>query len=129
MSGNDVTRFITQPADGSPPLYAGAVAFNGVVFTTQIPDRPDGSIELGDMRRQTEQLFDNLESQLSGAGSDISRLLHMTIYLTDMKDRAVFNEVYAERVPQPVPVRCAVGVTALAVEGMKVEVTVLAAAI
>ena len=39
----------------------------------------------------------------------------------------VFNEVYVERVGQPVPVRCAVEVSALAIDGMKVEVTAIAA--
>jgi 2-iminobutanoate/2-iminopropanoate deaminase len=127
VSELEIDRYITTPADGSPPLYASAVTFNGVVYTTQIPELPDGSVELGSMRRQCEQLFSNLADQLSAAGSDMSRLLHMTIYLTDMSDRPVFNEVYKERVPQPVPVRCAVEVSALAIEGMKVEITVLAA--
>ena len=127
MSTNEIARFVNVPADGSPPLYAGAVSFGGLVFTTQIPDRADGSVELGDMRQQCEQLFANLTAQLEVAGSSIGRLLHLTIYLTDMADRAVFNEVYVERVGQPVPVRCAVEVSALAIDGMKVEVTAIAA--
>lgn len=127
MNATEISRFVNAPTDGSPPLYAGAVSFGGLVFTTQIPDRADGSIELGDMRRQCEQLFANLSTQLETAGSSIARLLHLTIYLTDMADRAGFNEVYVERVGQPVPVRCAVEVSALAIEGMKVEVTAIAA--
>jgi enamine deaminase RidA (YjgF/YER057c/UK114 family) len=127
MSANEITRFVNAPADGGPPLYAGAVSFGGLVITTQIPDRADGSIERGDMLRQCEKLFLNLSEQLEAAGSSIARLLHLTIYLTDMGDRAVFNEVYVERVGQPVPVRCAVEVSALAIDGMKVEVTAIAA--
>lgn len=80
------------------------------------------------MRRQCEQLFANLSTQLSGAaGAASPGSSPPTIYLTDMADRAVFNEVYVERVGQPVPVRCAVEVSALAIEGMKVEVTAIAA--
>lgn len=127
MSRNEITRFVNAPSDGTPPLYSSAVSFGGLVFTTQIPDRADGSIELGDMRSQCEQLFTNLSEQLEAAGSSIARLMHLTIYLTDMADRPVFNEVYGERVGQPVPVRCAVEVSALAIEGMKVEVTAVAA--
>ncbi|MFG2628623.1 RidA family protein [Streptomyces sp. NPDC048473] len=61
------------------------------------------------------------------ANSDLSRLLHLTIYLTDIEDRGIFDEVYAEVVPRPYPARCCVAVAALAIEGMRVEVTALAA--
>lgn len=54
-------------------------------------------------------------------------LIHLTIYLTDMADRAAFNEVYKRFFAKPWPVRAAVGVAALAVEGMRVEVTAMAA--
>jgi enamine deaminase RidA (YjgF/YER057c/UK114 family) len=60
------------------------------------------------------------------AGTSLARLLHVTIYLTDIADRPAFNEVYARRVPQPVPARCCVAVSALAVEGMRVEITACA---
>ncbi|MCY1393361.1 reactive intermediate/imine deaminase [compost metagenome] len=53
--------------------------------------------------------------------------MHLTIYLTDMADRAAFNEVYKRYFAKPWPVRAAVGVASLAVEGMRVEVTAMAA--
>ncbi len=49
--------------------------------------------------------------------------MHLTIYLTDMADRAAFNEVYKRFFAKPWPVRAA----ASAVEGMKVEVVAMAA--
>lgn len=49
----------------------------------------------------------------------MDRVLHLTIYLTDMADRAAFNEVYKRFFAKPWPVRAAVGVAALAVEGMR----------
>jgi enamine deaminase RidA (YjgF/YER057c/UK114 family) len=55
------------------------------------------------------------------------RCLHLTVYLTDLADRDIFNQVYAERVPRPFPSRCALQVAALAVDGMKVEVSAVAA--
>ncbi|XLE11095.1 RidA family protein [Streptomyces sp. Pv4-95] len=94
---------------------------------TQIPDRDDSSIDLGDIRQQTRQTLTNLADSLSRAHGDLSRLLHLTIHLTDIEDRDAFNEVYAEVVSRPYPVRCCVAVAALAVEGMRVEVTALAA--
>jgi enamine deaminase RidA (YjgF/YER057c/UK114 family) len=44
-----------------------------------------------------------------------------------MADRAAFNDVYQCFFARPWPVRAAVGVSALAVEGMRVEVTAMAA--
>jgi len=119
----------TEGAAAAPEeaLSADATAFGGLVCTTQIPDREDGSIELGGIREQTRQTLANLAGALGRANSDLSRLLHLTIYLTDIEDRDIFNEVYAEVVPRPYPARCCVAVAALAVEGMRVEVTALAA--
>ncbi|TFZ33467.1 RidA family protein, partial [Pseudomonas syringae] len=61
------------------------------------------------------------------AGGTMDRGLHPTIYLTDMADRAAFHEVYRRFLKKPWPVRAAVGVAALAVEGMRVDVTAMAA--
>ncbi|MEV7776850.1 RidA family protein [Kitasatospora sp. NPDC088351] len=127
MSLAAVTRFQAEGVGSELALSAEAVAFAGIVCTTQIPDREDGSIELGDIRAQTRQMLTNLAVALERANSDLSRLLHLTIYLTDIDDREVFNEVYAEFVPLPFPARCCVAVSALAVDGMRVEVTALAA--
>ncbi|MFG2894434.1 RidA family protein [Streptomyces sp. NPDC048248] len=120
MPGGAGDHLGARPADA-------VVVFGGLVCTTQIPDREDGSIELGGIRQQTRQTLANLADALSRAHSDLSRLLHLTIYLTDIEDRDAFNEVYAEVIPRPCPVRCCVAVAALAVEGMRVEVTALAA--
>ncbi len=68
-----------------------------------------------------------LKVALEKAGSSLDRVLHLTIYLTDMADRAAFNEVYKRFFAKPWPVRAAVGVAALATEGMRVEVTAMAA--
>ncbi|WP_326714839.1 MULTISPECIES: RidA family protein [unclassified Streptomyces] len=127
MTSSAITRIPTPSDEPTAALSADAVSYAGVTFTTQIPDRTDGSLELGDIRRQTEQVFHNLSETLEAAGSSLSRLLHLTIYLTDMTDREVFNEVYAACIPKPVPVRCCVAVATLAVEGMRIEITAHAA--
>ncbi|MFD3477562.1 RidA family protein [Streptomyces sp. NPDC058695] len=127
MASSAITRIPTPSGEPHTALSADAVSYVGVVFTTHVPDRADGSLELGDIRRQTEQVFHNLSETLSAAGSSLSRLLHLTIHLTDMADREVFNEVYAARIPQPLPVRCCVAVAALATEGMRIEITAHAA--
>lgn len=120
------TPVFTLEAD--PDAISSDVArFGDVMITTQIPVRVDGSIELGDITAQSEETLRALKAALEGAGSAMNRVLHLTIYLTDMAERAAFNAVYKRCFAKPYPVRCAVGVKELAVPGMKVEVTAMAA--
>lgn len=108
-------------------ISSDVIGFNGILVSTQIPVRADGSLELGDISAQSECTLQALKVALERAGSSIDRVMHLTIYLTDMADRAAFNEVYKRFFAKPWPVRAAVGVAALAVDGMRVEVTAMAA--
>lgn len=124
MANNDLSFL----PDADPQSISSDVAgFGGLLVSTQIPTREDGSLELGGIVEQSECTLRALKSALERAGSSMERVLHLTIYLTDMADRAAFNEVYQHFFAKPWPVRAAVGVAALAVEGMRVEVTALAA--
>ncbi|MED5608127.1 RidA family protein [Pseudomonas sp. JH-2] len=124
MADNDLTFL----PDADPESISSDVSgFGGLLVSTQIPTREDGSLELGGIVEQSECTLLALKAALERAGSSMERVLHLTIYLTDMADRAAFNEVYQRFFARPWPVRAAVGVAALAVEGMRVEVTALAA--
>ena len=118
MSNHDLT-FVPDPDADS--ISSDVAGFGGILMSTQIPTRADGSLELGGIVEQA------LKVALEKAGSSMDRVLHLTIYLTDMADRAAFNEVYKRFFAKPWPVRAAVGVASLAVEGMRVEVTAMAA--
>lgn len=114
--------------DADPESISSDVAgFGGLLVSTQIPTRADGSLELGGIIEQSECTLQALKVALENAGSSMQQVLHLTIYLTDMSDRAAFNEVYQRFFSKPWPVRAAIGVAALAVEGMRVEVTAMAA--
>ena len=124
MANQDITYTPDPDADS---ISSDVTEFNGILMSTQIPTRTDGSLELGDIIAQRECTLQALKVALEKAGSSMDRVLHLTIYLTDMADRAAFNEVYKRYFAKPWPVRAAVGVAALAIEGMKVEVTAMAA--
>ncbi|MDZ5436212.1 RidA family protein [Pseudomonas fluorescens] len=124
MANQDIT-FTPDPDQDS--ISSDVAAFNGILMSTQIPTRADGGLELGDITLQSECTLQALKVALERAGSSMDRVMHLTIYLTDMADRAAFNEVYKRYFAKPWPVRAAVGVAALAVEGMKVEVVAMAA--
>ncbi|ROL62654.1 reactive intermediate/imine deaminase [Pseudomonas protegens] len=118
---------VFTPDPDADSISSDVAAFNGILVSTQIPTRADGSLELGDITLQSECTLQALKVALERAGSSMDRVMHLTIYLTDMADRAAFNQVYQRFFVKPWPVRAAVGVAALAVEGMRVEVTAMAA--
>ena len=122
---NNTPTFFPDPDQES--ISSDVAGFGGLLVSTQIPTRADGSLELGGITEQSECTLQALKLALENAGSSLSQVMHLTIYLTDMSDRAAFNEVYQRFFSKPWPVRAAVGVAALAVEGMRVEVTAMAA--
>jgi len=124
-------------ADNNPPFFiedtdeseisSDTTGLGNLLFTTHIPLRADGSIETGDIRTQSIATLESLKTSLEKAGSSLADVMHLTIYLTDINERPAFNEVYCSYFRKPYPVRCAVGVAALADPDMKVEVTAIAA--
>lgn len=78
-----------------------------------------------DVAAQAERAFDSIAAILSEAGFSMTEIVKTTVYLKDMGDFAVVNEVYARRVPQPYPARSCVQVAALP-KGALVEIEVIA---
>ena len=81
----------------------------------------------GDMREQTLRTFGHIRMILAAAGADLRNIVKLTIYLQDVKDQDVLNEVSAEMfgTDNPPP-RTVVQVTLNHV-GMKLEIDVIAA--
>ena len=125
MADNSAPFFIEDTDESE--ISSDTAGLGNLLFTTHIPLRTDGSIETGDIRTQSRATLESLKSSLEKAGSSLADVLHLTIYLTDINDRPAFNEVYCAYFKRPYPVRCAVGVAALADPDMKVEVTAIAA--
>ncbi|WP_085678948.1 MULTISPECIES: RidA family protein [unclassified Pseudomonas] len=113
---------IYTPDSDAESISSDVAEYNGILVTTQIPADLDA-----DITQQSESTLQALKDALEKAGSGMDRVMHLTIYLTDMADRAAFNEVYQRFFSKPWPVRAAVGVAALAFPEMRVEVTAMAA--
>ena len=108
--------------------YSHAMASNGLVFTSgQIPLVPEtGLLAEGGIAAQAEQAIQNLSAVLAAAGSGLDRVIKTTCYLTDMRNFAAFNEVYAKHFPGK-PARSCVGALALPKDAL-VEVEAIAEA-
>lgn len=106
----------------SPAIEAGGFVY----FSGQIPiDSATGKIIDGDVKAQTQQCLKNLSAVLAAAGVTSDDIVKTTVYLLDMKDYAVVNEVYGEYFNAPYPARTAIAVVALPL-GSKVEIEVIA---
>jgi 2-iminobutanoate/2-iminopropanoate deaminase len=80
------------------------------------------------MKEQGRLALQNLQTALQAAGSDLSKVLKVTVFVTDIKRLGEFNEVYKEvfRLDQNPPVRSAVEVKGLADPRWLVEVEAVA---
>lgn len=116
-------------AAGSAPAigpYSAALAVGSMVFLSgQIPLRPDGSLVEGGIREQTVQVLENMKRLLEAAGTDFSAVAKTTIYLADMGDFAVVNEIYATYFSEPFPARATVQVARLP-RDVRVEIDAIA---
>jgi 2-iminobutanoate/2-iminopropanoate deaminase len=106
------------------PLEWATLA-DGILYTAQIPMRPDGSIETGDIAAQTALTLANLKQTVEAAGGTMADVTQVLIYLPDPDDFAGMNAVYRDWFPQPFPNRATV-VAKLMVPGARIEIVAYA---
>jgi 2-iminobutanoate/2-iminopropanoate deaminase len=87
--------------------YSQAIKINNLVFTSgQIAIDPQTSNFIGgDIREQTKQTIRNIEAILEAAGSDILKVIKVTVYLKDINEFTAMNEVYEEYFGKSKPAR------------------------
>ncbi|OGL63115.1 MAG: hypothetical protein A3J27_15830, partial [Candidatus Tectomicrobia bacterium RIFCSPLOWO2_12_FULL_69_37] len=59
-------------------------------------DKDNQVVGEGDIRAQTRQVLKNIEAVLREGGATFADVMKTTVYLTDIKNFAAMNEVYAE---------------------------------
>jgi reactive intermediate/imine deaminase len=109
------TPIHTPHAPQAIGTYSQAVRVDGTVYLSgQIPlDPATGELVAGDMEAQVRRVFDNLRAVAHAAGGDLTHVVKLTVYLTDLAHFALVNRVMAEYFSPPYPARAAVGVAAL----------------
>jgi 2-iminobutanoate/2-iminopropanoate deaminase len=104
------------------PYSQGVRAGEYVFFSGQIPLHPQtGEVVSGGIDAQTKQVMTNMAAVLTGAGLSFAQVVKTTIYLTDMNDFSVVNEIYGSRFAGIYPARATVQVAALP-KGVSVEI-------
>jgi 2-iminobutanoate/2-iminopropanoate deaminase len=115
--------------DSPQPIgpYSQAVKSRGFIFCAgQIPlDPRTGQIVQGGIGEQTRQVLLNLRNILKAGGTDLTRVVKATVFLTDLDDFQEFNRVYSEFFQPPYPARSTVQVSRLP-RGSRIEIEVIA---
>lgn len=109
--------------------YSPAVVYGGLVFVSgQLPIDPrTGERNLGTAAEQTRQALENVSAILEAAGSSLSRVLKVTVYVADIELWGEVNEAYARAFGEHRPARAIVP-TGLLHYGFLVEIEAVAAA-
>jgi len=117
----------TQNAPAAVGPYSQAVKAQGLLFISgQLPLEPETGIMVkNDMQTQTRRVLDNLQQILESGGSSLEQTLKVTIFLTDMQQFSVVNDIYATYFSSNPPARACVEVSALP-KGVLVEMEAVA---
>jgi 2-iminobutanoate/2-iminopropanoate deaminase len=107
--------------------YSQAVRAGSLLFVSgQIPIDPEtGNMVDGDVAAQTRRVFENIGAILKAAHSSFDQVVRTTVFLADMNDFAVMNEVYGTYFSAPAPARATVQVARLPKDA-RVEIDVIA---
>ncbi|MDX2313930.1 MAG: RidA family protein [Gammaproteobacteria bacterium] len=112
----------TANAPSAIGTYSQAVNVNGTVYLSgQIPLDPTTMEIVDGTREQVDRVFRNLRAVAEAAGGDFSKIVKLNVYLTDLADFSVVNEIMGAYFSEPYPARAAVGVAALP-KGATVEI-------
>jgi len=108
--------------------YTDAVRAGDLLFVSGfVPVDGEGHLVGGDdVVAQTRQVFANLAAVLAAAGATFADVVKVTVYLTDVEDRARINPVRQELFGDARPASTLVEVSALAIPGAKLEVEAVA---
>lgn len=119
----------TSHAPAAIGPYSQAVISHGLAFLSgQIPlDPATGKlIEAGGIAAQTERVLENLKAVLEACGSSLDKVVKTTVYLKDMGEFALMNEVYARYFAENAPARATIEAARLP-RDVRVEIDCIAA--
>ena len=120
-------KVISSPkAPAAVGPYSQAIEINGMLFVSgQLPTNPATDKAPETIEEQTRQSLANAAAILEEAGYSFADVVKTTVLLTDIKDFAAMNAVYAEHFSGAYPARVCYQVAALPM-GAKVEIDMIA---
>lgn len=103
--------------------YSQAIRCGELLFVSgQIPlDPATGKLVSGGREAEVRRVFDNLKAIAEAGGGSLNSVVKLNVYLTDLGDFPLINQVMPDYFSAPFPARAAIGVAALPL-GAQVEV-------
>jgi 2-iminobutanoate/2-iminopropanoate deaminase len=116
----------TNQAPAAIGPYSQGIIVNNMFFSSgQIPLTVEGNMVEGDIKKQTHQVFLNLQAVLSEAGASLETVVKATVFIKNMDEFASINQVYGEYFSAHKPARSCVEVARLPKDAL-VEIEVIA---
>ena len=117
----------TTDAPAAIGPYSQAITAGDFLFASgQIPlDPATGQLIEGGIAEQTHRVFKNLAAILAAAGIGFDKVVKTNVYLQDMGDFGVMNEIYGTYCPAPAPARATIQAARLP-RDVKVEIDFIA---
>lgn len=105
----------TEKAPAAIGPYSQAIQAGDFLYVSgQIPiDPASGEIVSGGVEEQTDRVLKNLQAILEEAGADFTNVVKFSIFLKDIEDFGVVNEIYGSFLEEPYPARATVEVSRL----------------
>jgi 2-iminobutanoate/2-iminopropanoate deaminase len=124
MTRNEIVTNEIAPPVG--PFAAAVTTGQFLYLSGQVAQDPSsGKLVAGGVAEQTEQIFKNATAILRAAGRDLSNVVKVTVFLTDIAEFSKINEIYRKHFDMPYPARTTVAVVALPL-GAQVEFDIIA---
>jgi 2-iminobutanoate/2-iminopropanoate deaminase len=115
----------------APPVgpFSQAVRTPGYIFFSgQVAQDPaTGKLVEGGVEAEAAQLFKNLAAVLEAAGKGFGDVVRVGVFLTDIRDFAKVNAIYARHFSEPYPARTTIAAAALPL-GASIEIEMIATA-
>ena len=94
--------------------YSQAKVVNNFIFTSgQIPLKIDGSMVSNNFELECIQVLDNIKEILKASGSNMSNIIKLTVYLTDLSKFDILNNVFKHYFSKTLPARSTIEVSKL----------------
>ena len=105
----------TENAPAAIGTYSQAIQVGNTVYISgQIPLNPKTmKLSNADFQQQVKQVFDNLKAVAVAAGGDLSNIVKLQVFLQDMNQFAIVNEMMATYFKEPYPARAVIEVSRL----------------
>ena len=117
----------TSKAPSAIGPYSQAVKVGNLIFISgQIPiDPSSGNMVNGDIKEQTKRVLENIKGILESVGASLANVVKTTVFMIDLSEFSIMNEVYKDYFPEKPPARSTIQVSALP-RGAKIEIEAIA---